>query len=127
MVVYRYSWIVIMAGILASLVWPLAAAFGHEPQNLSLVGMYQHERFVEVIIGGGIGWILGAVKGLSSSADWLGRYGFKPNLKFLFPVDALLFIGAGGFLGTAIFDPTSLTAALSAGVLWPIALGAVAA
>ena len=88
--------------------------------------MHKHPWFYETAFASLGGWILGMVKGFSSSGDWLVRYLPSKPLPIIFVLDLLIFVVFGGYVGTGLYTPTSLIAALAAGLTWPVGLGALA-
>ena len=88
--------------------------------------MHQDPWFITVAAASMAGWILGAVKGFSTSADWLRKYIAKPPVLLVFFSDLFLFVVAGAYLGTGIYTPTNFVSAIAAGLTWPIGLGALA-
>jgi hypothetical protein len=88
--------------------------------------MHSHTWFVTVAMASLAGWILGAVKGFSTSADWFKRYWTAPPRLVVFATDLVIFVVVGAYFGTGIYDPTSFVSAIAAGLSWPIGLGALA-
>lgn len=88
--------------------------------------MHQDPWFFTVAAASMAGWILGAVKGFSTSSDWLKRYIEKPPAPAIFVADLLVFVVAGAYFGTGIYSPTNFVSAIAAGLTWPIGLGALA-
>jgi hypothetical protein len=73
-----------------------------------------------------IGWVLGMVKGFDSSKDWLAKYMKRVPSSLLFFVDLVIFVVVGAYVGTGLSQPATFSAALAAGLTWPVALGALA-
>jgi len=88
--------------------------------------MHQDPWFYTVAAASFCGWILGAVKGFSTSADWLKRYTPHPPIIAVFVADLIVFVVAGAYFGTGIYNPTNFVSAIAAGLTWPIGLGALA-
>jgi hypothetical protein len=88
--------------------------------------LHQHPWFAEVICSSVAGWLLGMVKGFSSSGDWLRKYLPSKPAFVVFLLDLLIFVVFGGYFGTGIYNPTNLLAAFAAGLSWPVGLGALA-
>jgi hypothetical protein len=88
--------------------------------------MHQHPWFWDVVGASAIGWVIGIVKGFSGSKEWLDRYWPRAPLLVVWMLDFLVFVVVGGYLGTGIYNPMTFLAALSAGLSWPIGLGALA-
>ena len=112
-----------IAVMAASSVWCQANVPDPDPVVWKLATIRHHPWFTEVLVASLIGWVIGYVKGFSSAAEWLAKYWPKPNKLVVFLLDLLVFGLVGGYLGTAIFNPTSLNAALAAGISWPLAFG----
>jgi len=105
-----------------------ASAQGPAPADatrLSIETMHHHPWFTTVAVSSFIGWILGAVKGFSSSRDWLQRYVAAPHWAVVMVLDLVIFVVAGAYIGTGIYTPTTFVSALGAGLTWPIGLGAL--
>jgi hypothetical protein len=81
--------------------------------------------FWEVTAASGLGWFLGTLKGFSGSKEWLARYNITPPKLVVLVADFIVYVGIGGFVGIAIYNPTTLHAAMAAGVSWPLGLGAL--
>jgi len=81
--------------------------------------------FFTVAAASAAGWILGAVRGFSTSADWLKKYLKNPPIALVFMADLLVFVVVGAFLGTGIYTPKTFVAAIAAGLTWPIGVGAL--
>jgi hypothetical protein len=88
--------------------------------------MHTHPWFWEVLFASVVGWVLGQVKGFASIEDWLDRYWPRPPRLLIFLGDLLAFAVIGGYFGTGIYNPDSLTAAIAAGLSWPLGIGALA-
>jgi hypothetical protein len=95
------------------------------PPGSHLIGMWKQPYFLEVLFASVFGWVLGMVKGFSGSQDWLTKY--FPNRPRIvnFLLDLLIFVVCGAFIGTGIYHPDSLQAAIAAGLSWPVGLGAL--
>jgi hypothetical protein len=87
--------------------------------------MHNHPQFYTVCGASIAGWILGNVKGFSSSADWFKRYWPTPHPIIVLVADFLVFAVAGAYIGTGIYDPTNFVAAVAAGLTWPIGFAAL--
>jgi len=87
--------------------------------------LHQHKLFGWVMLGSVGGWVLGYSKGFTSAADWVKKYFPGAPGFLLFFVDAVVFGGLGAYLGTGIFDPNNIVAALAAGGTWPVGFGAL--
>jgi hypothetical protein len=94
--------------------------------NLPIQSMHQDPWFFTVAAASLAGWILGAVKGFSTSADWLKRYNHNPPIYLVFASDLLVFVVLGAYFGTGIYNPTNFVSAIAAGLTWPIGLWALA-
>ena len=88
--------------------------------------MHQHPWFFEVMASSVVGWVLGTIKGFSSTADWLARYVPSKPIVLVFCLDVIVFVIVGGYFGTGIFQPHDFVSALGAGLSWPIGFGALA-
>src|SRR5687767_12976460 len=88
--------------------------------------MHQHPWFFEVMASSVAGWLLGTIKGFSTSADWLARYLPSRPVVVVFAIDVVVFVIFGAYFGTGIFQPHDFVSALAAGLSWPIGLGALA-
>ena len=108
---------------------PVAAAFASNAQDAQrpqhIYEMHQHTWFVEVLVASVLGWVIGTVKGFSGTKEWMAGYWSSPPGLLIFMLDFAVFVGAGAYLGTAIYDPATLAAAFAAGVSWPLALGGI--
>lgn len=93
--------------------------------DMHIKNMVNHPWFWEVTAASGIGWFLGTLKGFSGSKEWLARYNIEAPKVLVLVIDFAVFVGVGGFVGIAIYDPTTLQAAMAAGVSWPLGLGAL--
>ena len=87
--------------------------------------IHRHPWFLDVLVSSAVGWALGKVRGFSGTQDWLGRYWQSVPAPIIFLVDFFTFAVVGGYLGTAIYDPGNLLAAIAAGLSWPLGLGAL--
>jgi hypothetical protein len=81
--------------------------------------------FWDVTAASGLGWFMGTLKGFSGSKEWLARYDIKAPKWLVLIVDCIVYVGVGGFVGIAIYNPQTLHAAMAAGVSWPLGLGAL--
>lgn len=117
-----------IALVLALIALPVFADTGSATSDapLTLWTIHQHPNFYAVMLASMVGWILGITKGFSSSRDWLGNYVENSHWLVVFVLDAVLFVLVGAYIGTGIYEPTSIVAALGAGITWPVALGALA-
>lgn len=88
--------------------------------SYTIQNMHTHPWFWTVALSSAIGWILGIIKGFSTSSDWLKRYMAQPHPLLIFLVDLFVFVIIGAYVGTGIYNPTSFIAALAAGLTWPI-------
>ena len=88
--------------------------------------MHSHPWFWEVLAASLVGWVLGKVKGFSSSKDWLEGYWPNPPLPVIFILDFIIFVIVGAYFGTGIYNPATFIAAIGAGLSWPVGLGALA-
>jgi hypothetical protein len=90
-----------------------------------IFNLHHHRFFWWVMLGSVGGWVLGYSKGFTSAADWAKKYfEWLPGF-LLFLVDAVVFAGLGAYLGTGIFDPNNIVAALAAGGTWAVGFGAL--
>jgi hypothetical protein len=103
-----------------------AADTAPDPERLHIESMHKHAWFLTVAIASLAGWVLGAVKGFSTSADWMKKYWKSPPALAVFICDLFIFVVVGAYFGTGIYDPTSFVSALAAGLSWPLGLGALA-
>jgi len=113
------------------LVWhlvnaPPALAEASARPTYHLGNMHEHPWFWDVIVASAVGWVIGIVKGFSGSKDWLDRYWPQAPSLMVWLLDFLVFGVVGGYFGTGIYEPTTFVAAMSAGLSWPIGLGALA-
>src|SRR5580704_15468488 len=115
----------LMAGTCLSL-WAMPGLSMAAAPDMHLSSIPSHPWFAEVIAGSVVGWMTGKIKGFSGVRDWVEDYWAQPPGWLVFMMDLIVFAGVGGLLGTAIYDPASLTAALAAGLAWPIGLGSLA-
>src|ERR1017187_565538 len=93
---------------------------------LDIPNIHKQPFFWTVMVASVLGWILGMVKGFDSSKDWLAKYLKKVPMFLLFCTDLLIFVVIGAYVGTGLYQPTTFSAALAAGLTWPVALGALA-
>jgi hypothetical protein len=93
--------------------------------QLHFAGMWKQPYFVEVMVASVFGWVLGMVKGFSGAKDWLAKYWPNSPRLVIFVLDLVIFVVCGAFFGTGIYNPSSLQAALAAGLSWPVGLGAL--
>ena len=104
-------------------------AFAEEgPGNASyhFATMHQHPWFWDVMGASVVGWIVGRVKGFSSSKDWLQRYWPNAPVVPVFLLDLAIFVIVGAYFGTGIYNPNNFLEALAAGLAWPVGLGSLA-
>lgn len=87
--------------------------------------MYKHPWFWDVLAASAGGWVLGLVKGFSGVKDWIARYWPSAPLPVVFALDLFVFVVVGAFIGTGIYNPSNLIAALAAGITWPVGLGSL--
>ena len=97
-----------------------------QQQSDHLAATINHPYFWDVTATSAVGWLMGILKGFSGSKEWVARYWSNPPVFLVFIMDVLIFVGVGGVFGTAVFDPTTLHAAIAAGLSWPIGLGSLA-
>jgi hypothetical protein len=114
------------------LVWTLCAcsmaelAWGEsEAPTYSAVNIYKHPWFWDVMVASAAGWFLGLLKGLSTTKEWFDKYWPTAAKVIIFLADLLVFICAGAYFGTGIYNPDKFVAAVAAGLSWPLALGAL--
>jgi hypothetical protein len=100
-------------------------AMAAEPE-MHLATIPSHPWFVEVTAASVVGWVIGKVKGFSGTRDWLEDYWPHPPGWIIWILDLIVFAVVGGFLGTGIYNPTSLVSAIAAGFTWPMGLGSLA-
>jgi hypothetical protein len=98
----------------------------HEKPVLDIPNIHRQPFFWTVMVASVLGWVLGMVKGFDSSKDWLAKYLRKVPMPLLFFTDLLIFVIIGAYIGTGLYQPTTFSAALAAGLTWPVALGALA-
>lgn len=89
-------------------------------------GVFHQRWFPFVLLASAVGWVLGLVKGFAGTKDWLAKYFPNPPKLLWFILDSLVYVGVGAILGTVIYNPTTATAALAAGITWPVGFGALA-
>lgn len=94
-------------------------------QQFHILEMYKHPWFWDVLAASAGGWVLGLVKGFSGVKDWLARYWPSAPLPIVFVLDLIVFVVVGAFVGTGIYNPSNLIAALAAGITWPVGLGSL--
>ena len=99
---------------------------GDSAHTYYLQNMHTHPFFWNVLAASTVGWLLGFVKGFSSTLDWLGKYMASPPRLLTFILDALIFVAVGAYLGTGLFSPDSFLEACAAGVTWPVVFGSLA-
>jgi hypothetical protein len=99
---------------------PLKPTFTH------IKDMHKHPWFFEVLASSFVGWLIGQVKGFSSTKDWLAKYWPRTPLLVVFLLDLFVFVAVGAYFGTGIYNPENFLAALGAGLSWPIGLGSLA-
>jgi hypothetical protein len=87
--------------------------------------MYKHPWFWDVLAASAGGWVLGLVKGFSGVKDWIASYWPSAPLAVVFVLDLIVFVVVGAFVGTGIYNPSNLIAALAAGITWPVGLGSL--
>ena len=88
--------------------------------------MHTQPWFWDVLAASAVGWVIGIVKGFSTSGDWIRRYWSQPPLVVIFALDLIVFVVVGAYFGTGIYNPRGFLAALAAGLSWPVGLGALA-
>jgi hypothetical protein len=93
---------------------------------LDISNIHRQPFFWTVMVASLIGWVLGMVKGFDSSKDWLAKYMKRVPSPLLFLVDLVIFVVVGAYVGTGLSQPATFSAALAAGLTWPVALGALA-
>jgi hypothetical protein len=96
-----------------------------EKQPMDIPNIHKQPFFWTVMVASLLGWVLGMVKGFDGSKDWLTKYWSAAPRPFLFGIDLLIFVVVGAYVGTGLYQPSSFTAALGAGLSWPVALGAL--
>ncbi len=103
-------------------------SYGQEETDrvYNMTNMHKHPWFWDVMVASVVGWVLGRVKGFSTSKDWLNKYWPNSSLPVLFFLDMILFVGVGAYFGTGIYNPDTFVEALAAGLSWPVSLGALA-
>lgn len=102
------------------------ASPGSGNQGMDIWNIPKQAFFATVMVASLLGWVLGMVKGFDSSKDWFAKY-FKSVPKMvLFLTDLVIFVVVGAYIGTGLYQPTTFSAALAAGLTWPVALGALA-
>jgi hypothetical protein len=89
--------------------------------------MHTHPFFWDVMVASVVGWVLGMVKGFSSTKDWLTQYWPGAPKPAFFLLDMGVFVIVGAYFGTGIYDPSSFVAALGAGLTWPVGFGSLTA
>jgi hypothetical protein len=87
--------------------------------------MHQQPFFWEVVFASLVGWLLSMVKGFSGSKDWLEKYMSAPPKLLIFTGDLIIFVIVGGYVGTGVYNPSTIVAAFAAGISWPVGLGAL--
>lgn len=87
--------------------------------------IHKQPFFWTVMVASLVGWVLGMVKGFDGAKDWLAKYSSKPPKWALFFIDLIIFVVFGTYIGTGLYQPATFTAALGAGLSWPVALGAL--
>lgn len=93
---------------------------------LDIGNIHRQPFFWTVMVASLVGWVLGMVKGFDSSKDWLAKYWNKVPKPLLFFFDLIIFVVVGAYVGTGLSQPSTFSAALAAGLTWPVALGALA-
>jgi len=86
--------------------------------------MHKQPFFLTVLFASAGGWVLGLVKGFSTSKNWLEGIGLPSPPLLVFFLDIFIFVGGGAYFGTGFYDPKTFQAALAAGLTWPVSLGA---
>ncbi len=104
----------------------LASPPSHDKPALDIPNIHKQPFFWTVMVASVLGWVLGMVKGFDSSKDWLAKYWTKVPKPLLFGTDLLIFVIVGAYIGTGLYQPSSFSGALAAGLSWPVALGALA-
>ena len=97
-----------------------------KPTFTHIKDMHNHPWFWEVLASSFVGWLIGQVKGFTSTKDWLAKYWPKTPLLVVFLLDLFVFVAVGAYFGTGIYNPENFLAALGAGLSWPIGLGSLA-
>jgi hypothetical protein len=93
---------------------------------MDIANIHRQPFFWTVMVASLLGWVLGMVKGFDSSKDWLAKYWSRVPKPLLFLVDLIIFVVVGAYVGTGLSQPATFSAALAAGLTWPVALGALA-
>jgi hypothetical protein len=96
-----------------------------DKQPMDIPNIHKQPFFWTVMVASLLGWVLGMVKGFDGSKDWLTKYWSAAPKPCLFGIDLLIFVIVGAYVGTGLYQPATFTAALGAGLSWPVALGAL--
>ena len=136
------GWIMLVAAgaAISSVLWakvqePLARAqmgrasgdrASNERPPIDIPTIHRQPFFWTVMGASFLGWALGMVKGFEGSKEWLNRYWPTAPRQVLFVLDFAIFVVVGAYVGTGLYQPANFTAALGAGLTWPVALGALA-
>jgi hypothetical protein len=92
---------------------------------VDIPNIHQQPFFWTVMMASLLGWVLGMVKGFEGSKDWLSKYWPSSPKPLLFAIDFLIFVVFGAYIGVGLYQPANFTAALGAGLAWPVGLGAL--